>query len=140
MTAVSLAAGPLTSSSRWCAGSPTKKKWKVPLWTPTDIRSVTRPALVSSRPISRILARIRCAARQARAAWSGPSKSSSTASPPHLTRPAPSSYATASREAKVALRVSLISSAPTLPRRASRSVSLVKPEMSTNASDPSTSR
>ena len=138
--AVADAAGPETSSSRCRAGSPTRKNVKVPLWIPTDIRSRTRPADVSTSPSTRSAARIRSAARAALAAWPSPSYSSRTASPPHLTRPAPSSYAIASSPLKTALSVSLISSAPTRPLRASRSVSAVKPEMSTKASDPETSR
>ena len=139
-SAVALAAGPLTTSSRWIAGSPTRKKWKVPLWIPTDIRSVTSPLGVLTRPIRRSRARIRCAARAARTACSSPWNSSRTASPPHFTRLAASRYATWSRSAKVAFRMSLMRSAPTLPSRASRSVSWVNPEMSTNASEPCTSR
>ena len=98
----------------------------------------TVPEVVGRRPISRSVPRMRCAARAARRAWSGPSKSSRTASPPHLTRSAPSSRVAASRPANVALRMSLISSAPTLPLRASRSVSRVKPEMSTKTTVPFT--
>ncbi len=54
-----LAAGPLTMSSRWISGSPTRKKWNVPLWMPTDIRSVTRPEPVLTLPIRASRARIR---------------------------------------------------------------------------------
>ena len=32
--------------------SPTRKKWNVPLCNPTDIRSVTLPAVVSMAPMS----------------------------------------------------------------------------------------
>ena len=109
---------------------------------PTDIRRVTRPAR-SSTPAD---------ARAARRASGAPRGSR----PRGVLRPveqqqdgvaAPLDQARARRRtrpsssaAKVALRMSLISSAPTLPLRASRSVSLVKPEMSTKASVPSTSR
>jgi hypothetical protein len=133
-----LAAGPLISSSRWIFGSPTRKKSKSPLCTPTDMRRVTLPEVVGNRPMTRSVARIRWEARAARSAWSGPWNSSRIASPPHLTRSAPSSRASVSNPAKVALRMSLISSAPTLPLRANRSVSRVNPEMSTNAREPCT--
>ena len=136
--AVTLTPGPLTTSSRWRAGSPTRKKSKSPLWTPTDIRSTTAPDDVGIRPTRRSVDRIRWEARAARGACPSPWKSRSTASPPHLTRSAPSATASASSAAKVASRMSLISSAPTLPRRLSRSVSWVNPEMSTNASEPAT--
>ncbi len=40
MDTVVLAPGPVTISSR--CDPPTRKKWKRPLWTPTDIRNDTR--------------------------------------------------------------------------------------------------
>ncbi len=136
MRTVRVAPGPVITSSRWA--SPTRKRWNVPLWIPTDIRSDTNPAEVCRRlPIRRRRARIRCAARQARRAWSGPVNRRSTASPPHLRTPPPSSYAIDRSCVKQSSRTSLISSAPTLPRRASRSHIEVKPEMSTKASVPS---
>jgi hypothetical protein len=92
------------------------------------------------RPAVRIVFCIRIAARLARAAWSSPSNSSSAASPPHFTSPAPSSYAIGINSPNSPLRTSFSSSAPILPRRARRSVMLVKPEMSMNASVPSISR
>ena len=48
---VAVAAGPAINSSRW--ESPTMKKSNVPVWTPTDIRSRTWPAVVLNTPISR---------------------------------------------------------------------------------------
>ena len=87
--AVVVAPGPAMTSSWW--RSPARKKWKVPLWIPTDMRSRTAPAEVRSRPMRRIVRCMPIAARHARAAWSSPSKRSRTASPPHLMRPAPSS-------------------------------------------------
>ena len=54
--------------------------------------------------------------------------------------PAPHSYASSSSAANTPSRVSCSNSAPIFPRRASRSVSSVKPEMSTNASEPSMAR
>ncbi len=51
ISTVRLAAGPVTISSR--CDSPTRKKWKEPLFTPTDIRRTTLPAVVSRRPTLR---------------------------------------------------------------------------------------
>ena len=52
--------------------SPTRKKWKVPLFTPTDIRRTTLPAVVSRRPTLRNVARIPWAAVAARGGVPGP--------------------------------------------------------------------
>ena len=52
-SAVRLAAGPLTTSSRCSAGSPTRKKWKVPLCRPTDILQLHPPADDWARPAVR---------------------------------------------------------------------------------------
>src|SRR5204862_542009 len=76
------------------------------------------------------------AARLAISACRSPSNSRRTASPPHFTRPAPYSYAAARSCSKIMFRTSPISSAPTLPRRASFSVRFVKPEMSANTAVP----
>ena len=133
-----LAAGPVTISSRW--EEPTRKRWKTPLLTPTDIRSVTRPAEVSIRPIERSSLRIPNAARVARTAWSSSAKKSMSASPPNFTRLPPFSYATTRSRAKTDPRTSVTSSAPTLPWRASRSDIFVNPEMSTKTTEPSSSR
>ena len=139
-SAVRLAAGPLTTSSRCSAGSPTRKKWKVPLCRPTDIRRFTRPADDWARPAVRSSVRMSTAARTARVAWSAPRNSSRTASPPHFTRSPPSRRAWASSALKTACRMSLSSSEPTAPCRVSRRARAVKPEMSTKAIVPSTAR
>ena len=68
ISAVRLAPGPLMSSSRWIAGSPTRKKSKSPLWMPTEIRNVTEPDVVDSFPAVRSTARMRYADRAARSA------------------------------------------------------------------------
>ena len=81
---VLVAAGPATISSR--CDPPTMNMWKVPRWTPMEIRRTTRPADVSSRPASRSLARMPTAAWAARVAWSSPLNSRSSASPPNLRR------------------------------------------------------
>ena len=62
------------------------------------------------------------------------------ASPPHLRRSPPSSSASISNWLKTVSRRLLSSSAPSRPRRASRSVSGVKPVMSKNSRLPSTTR
>ena len=79
------------------------------------------------------------AARAALAAWSSPVKSRRSASPPNFSSPPPCEYASSSRAANVEFMTSVTSSAPALPRLESRSDMAVKPEMSTNASVPSTS-
>ncbi len=84
---ISLAAGPVTTSSRW--EDPTKKNRNVPLCTPTDIRSVILPAELSIAPISRSVRRMPTAARAPFAGWSSPVNSSNSASPPNLMRPPP---------------------------------------------------
>ena len=135
-----LAAGPLMTSSRWICGSPTRKKSNRPLCTPTDMRRLTPPADELVRPTVRSSLRMSAEARTARTACSSPVKRSSTASPPHFTRSPPSRRACASNAPKVASRMSLSSSEPTVPCRVSRLASAVKPEMSTNARVPSTLR
>jgi hypothetical protein len=87
MEAVTVADGPVTMSS--LCESPTRKKWNVPLCTPTDIFRPTLPPEVSIRPISRRARRMSTAARQALAGWSSPVNSRSSASPPNLIRPPP---------------------------------------------------
>ena len=135
---VSVAAGPATSSSRWTL--PAVKNSIFPVVTPIDIRSLTLPPATRRRPTRSIVRCISHDARAARCAWSGPSNRMSSASPPHFSSPAPQSYASSSSAVKTPSSVSRISSAPILPLRESRSVSAVNPEMSTNASDPSTAR
>ena len=125
-------------SSRW--EFPTRKKWNVPLWTPTDIFKRMFPAEEEIAPIERSVLRIPAAARAPREEWSGPSNSSNSASPPNLIRPPPLPYATARSRPKTEARTSVTSSAPTFPLRARRSDIFVKPEMSTNTSVPSISR
>ena len=135
---VSVAPGPAIRSSRCTL--PAVKKSSVPVVIPMDIRSVTVPPETRSRPTRSIVLCISQAARAARGACSGPSKRRSNASPPHLSRPAPQSYASSRSAVKTPSSVSRISSAPIFPWRESRSVSAVKPEMSTKASEPSTVR
>ena len=112
-------------------------------WTRLDTcggRSLTRPIDVVARPDWPRARCIRRAARAARRPWSGPSNSSSSASPPHLRRSAPSSSASVNSWLKTVSRRLLSSSAPSRPRRASRSVSGVKPVMSNISRLPSTTR
>ena len=135
---VSVIAGPAMSSSRWTL--PVMKKWNVPVPIPTDIRRTIVPPLRCSRPTRSMVPCISQAARLARSAWSGPSNIRSSASPPHFRSPAPQSYASSRSAVKTPSSVSRMSSAPTLPFRASRSVSAVKPEMSTKTRVASTSR
>ena len=71
---VRLHAGPVAISSR--CGEPTRKKWNVPVCTPTDMRSRTLTPGSSMRPTSRRDRRIHTADRQANASWSSPWKSS----------------------------------------------------------------
>ena len=104
------------------------------------LTKLTEPEAVRIRPTRRIVRCISNAARHARRSCRSPSKRSSTASPPHLITPAPKSYALERHSVKQSLRIWFISSAPTFPRRERRSVRLVKPETSTNASEPSTCR
>ncbi len=66
MAVVVLAAGPATTSSWW--ETPTRKRWTIPLCTPTDIRSGTRPTEVGMVAASLSAARISTAAL---AAWFG---------------------------------------------------------------------
>ena len=139
-SAVRDAAGPHTINSRCTWGSPTRKNVNRPECRPADSCSVTAPRGVRTRPKRSRRTRIRAAARAARAGCCAPSKSSSTASPPHLSRNAPSRLATSSKPVNNRSSTSVSSSAPTLPRPDSRSVSRVKPEMSSSASVPSTSR
>ena len=90
ISAVVVALGPVMTISR--CRPPARKTSYPPLWMPTDIRSVTRPAEVCSRlPTSRSLRRIRWAERHARRACSTPVYRIRTASPPHFTTPPPSS-------------------------------------------------
>jgi hypothetical protein len=84
MSTVRLAAGPVTMNSR--CDSPTRKKWKVPLFTPTDIRRTTLPAVVSRRPTLRSVARIPWAAVAALAACPTPENQTRRASPPNFKR------------------------------------------------------
>ena len=102
--------------------------------------ATTRVLPTRTRPTRSIVFCISQAARAARCSWPAPSKRSSIASPPHLSRPAPHAYASSSSAQKIGSSVSRSSSAPIFPRRLRLSVSAVKPEMSTNASDPSTAR
>ena len=78
-------AGPLRSAR---CEEPTRKKWNVPVCTPTDMRSRTLTPGSSMRPTSRRDRRIHTADRQANASWSSPWKSSRRASP-NLIRTAP---------------------------------------------------
>ncbi len=84
ISTVRLAAGPVTMSSR--CDSPTRKKWKEPVFTPTDIRRSTLPAVVSSRPTLRSVARIPWAAVAALWACPEPENQSRSASPPNFRR------------------------------------------------------
>ena len=89
MSSVSDIAGPAISSSRWTL--PVMKKWNVPVpIPPTSAGRGSRPRVEVARPGRS------CAAsptpRGMRAAHDpGPSNSSSRASPPHLSSPAPQS-------------------------------------------------
>ena len=85
MAVTAVAAGPVTISSRW-DGPPAKIRWTSPECMPCDIRSVTLPAEVCSAPSERSRRRMPNAERLARSTWSGPSKSSSSASPPNFSR------------------------------------------------------
>ena len=85
--ATRLAPGPVTMSSR--KSLPTSMKSRSPEWMPIDIRSRTVPTEVLTRPMRSMTRCISLAARAARAGWSSPWKSRSTASPPHFTNPAP---------------------------------------------------
>ncbi|CAA9517407.1 MAG: hypothetical protein AVDCRST_MAG13-3165 [uncultured Solirubrobacteraceae bacterium] len=123
-----VAPGPARSCSRW--EPPTRRTCTSPVCRPWDIRRVTLPAEVRSRPILRRASRMSTAAPQPRARWSGPSKSSSSASPASLRRLPPLRCATASSPPKAVPMVSTSSSAPSRPRRVRRSERLVKPETS----------
>jgi hypothetical protein len=138
MTSVSLIAGPAMSSSRWTL--PAMKKWNVPVPMPTDIRRMTVPPPAWMRPTRSIVRCISHAARAARSGCCGPSNIRRSASPPHFRRPAPQSYASSSSAVKTPSSVSRMISAPTLPFLARRSVSAVKPEISTKTRVASTSR
>ena len=72
ISTVVLAAGPVTISSR--CDPPTRKKWKSPEWTPTDIRSDTFWPRTTSRPTVRSARRISTAARQPRTSCALPEK------------------------------------------------------------------
>ena len=125
-----VAAGPTTISSRCTAGSPARTRWTGPLWMPLEARSTTRPTDVRrcpTRPSTRCMPR---AARAARSGCPKPSSSSSTASPPHFSRSAPSTSAMSTSGVNTACRTSLSSSAPARPCCESRSVRRVNPEMS----------
>ncbi len=108
-SAVALAAGPLTSSSRWIAGSPTRKKWKVAAVDPDRHPQRDEPARRAdpadpSQPCPHPVRRPR-RPRRVLLPWN----SSRTASPPHFTRLAAIARTRpASRSAKVAFRMSLM--------------------------------
>ena len=55
-----------------------------PLWTPTDMRRLTRPAEVWRFPTTRKPARMAAVAAAARRSWPSPQKNTSTASPPYF--------------------------------------------------------
>ena len=135
-----VAVGPSTTNSRCMAGFPASTRWTGPDSTPADARSFTRPIEVVARPIWARTRCIRSAARAARQPWSGPSKRSRRASPPHLSKSPPSSSASVSSRPNTSSRRLLSSSAPSRPRRASRSVSGVKPVMSNSSRLPSMTR
>ena len=82
IAAVSVAAGPATSSSRW--RSPTRNRCTVPLWIPTDIFRSSRPAAEGSPDAARRAARISTAAEHACTAWSSLRNIRSSASPPNF--------------------------------------------------------
>ena len=84
---VAVAAGPAISSSWWLC--PTRNRWTVPLWMPTDMRNATRPTDVGTAAASRSAVRMSTAALAACAAWSGLANSSRSASPPNFSRPPP---------------------------------------------------
>ena len=104
------------------------------------MRSSTGPTELSALPIDSIVHCMSEAAPAARAAWRSPSNNSSSASPRNLSTSPPCRSATSIRPSKQAEIRWTSSSAPALPFVASRSASAVKPEMSTETSEPSSSR
>ncbi len=133
-----VAAGPATSSSR--CGSRVRRNWQGPLWTPADMRSSTGPTELSALPTASIVHCMSDAAPHARSGWRSPVKRSSSASPRNLSTSPPCRSATAMSPSKTSeIRVTS-SSAPAFPFVCSLSASAVKPEMSTETSEPSTTR
>ena len=112
---VSVIAGPAISSSRWTL--PVMKKWNVPGRDPDrhPQRSSVPPADAGAARRGRSSAASPTRRGRRAARGRGPSKSRSRASPPHLSRPAPQSYASSSSAVNTPSSVSRISSAPILP-------------------------
>src|ERR671923_254530 len=130
-----VAAGPATISSR--NGRPVRKTSTTSQWTPADIRSSTSPLVLRAAPISSIVHCMSDAAPHARAAWASPTNSRSSASPRNFSTSPPWRSAASIKRAKIPEIVRTSSSAPSRPFSARRSESAVKPEMSTDTSDPS---
>src|ERR671923_2375616 len=130
-----VAAGPATISSR--NGRSVRKTSTTSLWTPADIRSSTSPLVLRAAPISSIVHCMSDAAPHARAAWASPTNSRSSASPRNFSTSPPWRSAASIKRAKIPEIVRTSSSAPSRPFSARRSESAVKPEMSTDTSDPS---
>ena len=137
VSAVRLAPGPLTSSSRWIVRVADEEEVEVTAVDAHRHPEHDRAGLAGSRPITRSVARIRWAARAAALRVVRPREQQQ-----HRVATPLDQVGTLARgprraaPANVALSMSLISSAPTLPLRASRSVSRVKPEMSTKTRCP----
>ena len=98
MATTVLAPGPVTMNSR--CESPTRKKWKRPLWTPTDIRRETRCPSTVRRPTTRKSGACRWPAREARASMGLAGEDKRRASPPNLSSRPPLATAMSSRETK----------------------------------------
>ena len=132
------AARPATSSSR--CGTSVRKTCTSPEWTPHDMRSSTAPTDVCRPAIDSIAHCMSDAAPHARSGWRSPTKSSSSASPRNLSTSPPCRSATWIRPSKTDEIVSTSSSAPSRPARRAAPTSAVKPEMSTETSEPSSTR
>ena len=136
-SAIFVLTGPATTN----ASRVEPRRWYacVPLAMPHDICNLMLPAGVAMRPLSLMNRNIRAVAIAARRWWLSPLNSTTIASPPN-SRTSPSQWNTSSiSPLKTVLRTSLMYSAPLRPKLASRSLILVKPLMSKNASEPSIS-